>query len=346
VFIIDHHEIIQNIPEKVQIINPQLTTKQKISASGLCYLFAKEIDPKNKDLAKLGILGMIGDSMEKEISKLNNSILQDGEIKTKRGPLLFPSTRPLNRTLEYSSNPFIPGVTGEVKGSLELLREAGLRPTRKGYPSLLELTEEETAKLTTAIMLRNPKVKNEELLGDIYLLKMYGQLEDARELSGKINACSRYGKPETAIQLCLEIEDTKKKAESIHVKYRQELMSALKVVKKEAQEEKGYVIINAKEKIKDTMIGTITSILSYSSLYKEGTIIIGLSYYQDKVKVSGRRVGRVGRSIRELLSNAVSRIGGEVGGHEGAGGCTIFQEDEEKFLSELKKHLEIELIKV
>jgi hypothetical protein len=36
---------------------------------------------------------MIGDSMEKSIDKLNHSIIQDGEIKRRRGLLIYPSTR-------------------------------------------------------------------------------------------------------------------------------------------------------------------------------------------------------------------------------------------------------------
>ena len=231
VFIIDHHEITQEIPDNIEIINPELYNKQKISASGLTYLFSKEIDPENKELAKLAILGMIGDNLEKEIGKLNN-ILDDSEICKKRGLLIYPSTRPLNRTLEFCSNPYIPGVTGNIKGVLELLRETGLNPTSKGYPSLIELTEDEMAKLVTAIMLRNPKTKNKEIIGDIYLLKIFNKLEDAREISAKINACSRLGESEIALQLCLEISKIIKKAEAIHAKYRQRIVSGLKLTKK------------------------------------------------------------------------------------------------------------------
>jgi len=122
IFIIDHHEVIQEIPKNVIIVNPELFAKQKISNSCLTYLFCKEIDPENKEFAKLAILGMIGDMLEKDIDKLNNGILEDGEIKRKRGLIIYPSTRPINRVLEFSSNPYIPGVTGDTKGVLEILR--------------------------------------------------------------------------------------------------------------------------------------------------------------------------------------------------------------------------------
>ncbi len=191
VFIIDHHEIFQEIPEGVHIINPQLNGKEEISSSSLVYLFCKQLNGEDKDLAKLAILGMIGDMMEKSIDKLNNLIINDGEVKRKRGLLIYPSTRPLNRTLEYCADPYIPGITGNTIGVVELLREVGLSPQNGKYKSLIELNDEEMSRLVTAIVLKNPKVKNKEIIGDIFLIKLFNKLEDARELSAMINACSR-----------------------------------------------------------------------------------------------------------------------------------------------------------
>ena len=347
VFIIDHHEVIHEIPKKVTIINPELHDKQKMSGSCLTYLFCKEINEENKEFAKLAIVGMIGDMLEKEIDKLNNGILEDGEIKKKRGVTIYPSTRPLNRTLEFSSRPFIPKVTGDIKGVLELLREIGLNPVNGKYKSLIELNEDEMERLVTAIMLRNPKAKNKEIIGDIFLIKLFNKLEDARELSAKINACSRFGESETALQLCMEIPSAKKRAETIHARYKQQLLSGLKYASEaEKIEGKKFVILNAKHHIKDTMIGTIASILSNSSLYEEGTIITTMAYYDDKIKVSSRIVGRNGRNAREILSSVIEKIGGEVGGHINAAGCIIKQEKEKEFVDFLKKNLELELIKI
>ncbi len=347
VFIIDHHEIIQEIPNEINIINPELHNKQKISSSGLTYLFCKEINPKNKEFAKLAILGMVGDSMEKSIDKLNNEILNDGEVKKKRGLLIYPSTRPLNRTLEYSSRPYIPEVTGNTLGVIELLREVGLKPRNGKYQSIIELNEEEMSKLITAIMLRNPQIKNKEMIGDIFLIKLFNKLEDARELSAMINACSKLGESEIAIQLCMELSKAKKRAGLIHTKYKQFIISGLKSISEsEKIQGKGFVIINAKEKIKDTIIGTMASILSNSSLYEEGTIIITMAYYDNKIKVSSRNVGREGRNVREILNKVVTEIGGEVGGHKFAAGCMITQEKEKEFIELLKKNLEIEMIKI
>lgn len=347
VFIIDHHEIIEEVPEKIKIINPELHDKQKISASGLTYLFCKEIDESNKEFAKLAILGMIGDNLEKQIDKLNNGILEESDIQRKKGILIYPSTRPLNRTFEFSSEPFIPGVTGNTEGVLEMLREAGIKPENGKYKNMIDLNESEIEKLTTSIILRNPKINPKNLLGDIFLLKFFGKLEDAREISAKINACSRFGESSVALRFCMESQTVKKVAESIHAKYKQQLISGLKDIEnsEKIQGEK-FLIINAKEKIKDTMIGTIISILSHSSIYKEETILVGLSKYENKIKVSARNVGKKGRNVREILNKIINIIGGEVGGHEFAAGCTISQEKEKYFLEELKKDLELQVIKI
>jgi len=347
IFIIDHHEIFQAVPEGINIVNPELNGKEKLSSSSLVYLFCKSLNGENKELAKLAILGMIGDCMEKSIDKLNNLIINDGEVKKKRGLLIYPSTRPLNRTLEYCSDPYIPDITGSPQGVTQLLRDVGLCPANGKYKSLIELDEEEMSKLVTAIMLKNPKVKNKEIIGDIFLIKLFNKLEDARELSAMINACSRMGESETAIQFCMESQKAKKKAELMHAKYKQHIISGLKsAAESEKIEGRGFVIINAKEKIKDTIIGTIASILSNSSIYEEGTIIITMAYYEDKIKVSARSVGKAERNIREVLTLVVNHIGGEVGGHEFAAGCMIKQEKEKEFIDFLKKSLEIELVKI
>ncbi len=348
IFILDHHEITQEIPKNVFILNPHAEkSKQRISSAGLCYLFAKEIIGELEDISKLAVLGMVGDTLEKEIDILNHSILKSEEIKKKRGLLLYPSTRPINKVLEYSSSPFIPGVTGDAEGVSELLREISLTPENKKYKSLLELNQEEMKKLTTAIILRNPKTNEKKIIGDIFLLKFFNKLEDAREMSAMINACSRLGEPNTALHLCLEKENSRKKAETIYAKYRKEILSSIRKIKEiEKINGKGYIILNAKDQILFTIIGTLASILSNSPDYEEGTIIIALAYDQEKIKISARSVGNSDRNLRELLQKIMQNFDGEIGGHANAAGCMIEKKDEQSFIESIRKNLEIEQIKI
>ncbi|HTZ42035.1 MAG TPA: DHH family phosphoesterase [Candidatus Omnitrophota bacterium] len=347
VFVIDHHEVTQKIPENISIANPQLhESKEEISSSGLCYLFAKKINPANRSLASLAIIGMIGDSVQ-NIGISNNEIMKDAEVLVKKGVLLYPSTRPLNKVLEFSSEPYIPSVTGNKDGVFQMLKEIGFERENGQYKSLIELSDEEMTKIVTAILLRRLEKNNENLIGNIFLVKHFNQIEDAREISAKINASSRLGEPYTAILYCLEDAKAKKQVEKLYAKYRQMIINGLNSISGIEQiKGNGFVILNAKSVINDSMISVITTILSKSSLYNEGMIIVAMSSAEDdKIKVSGRTVGK-GRNVREILARVMADVGGEFGGHKYAAGCMFDSSKEGEFIERLKKELEIELVKI
>ncbi len=355
VFIIDHHEINLKspIPENIKIINPHLCASEELSGSCLTYLVSKELAKKDSLSATLAIIGMVGDILEKKIGPLTSTILQDADLVIKKGLLLYPSTRPLNKALEYCSNPYIPGVTGDAVGASGILREAGIEFTKKGYKSLIELTEEEMERLVTAIALRMPDhEKMSEFIGNLFLVKFFNRLEDARELSALINACSRMDESNTALLLCMGNETARKHAESIYIRYKQNLIEALKHMNTNPKiEGKQYVIMNAKDKIQDTIIGTVASIMSMSALYKEGTVVITMAYNQDKIKVSSRICGRDKkeenpRNLKQIMDEITELIGGESGGHKFAAGCVISKDKEEAFIDLVKKKLDYEIIKV
>ncbi len=348
VFILDHHEIAQDIPNNVTMINPLLVGEERYSGAAVCYLFARELSQHNKDLATLAVIGLVGDQFMEPQGPMHHSILKDAEVNVKRGLLLYPATRPLDKVLEYSSSLYIPEVTGSFKGVLELLREAGIEKTSKGYKSLVELSEEEMSRLVTAIMLRKVgDASASDMIGNLYLLKFFNQIEDARELSANINACSRMGYPEAALGLCLGNKNAKKESEKIYLEYKQNIASAMKFISEtEKITGKNYTIINAQDKIKDTIIGTAASIVAFSPLYPEGTVIVALAYDNDKIKISARLAGRKGRNLREMLTQVISPLEGEVGGHPNAAGGLIHKSKELELIEGLKNALEIELVKV
>ncbi|MDO8459578.1 MAG: DHH family phosphoesterase [Nanoarchaeota archaeon] len=350
VFVFDHHEITEDVPPNITMISTQLFhSHEPLSGAAICYLFAKALSPQNKDLATLAVIGMVGDSHEKLIGKIFSEILQDAETIIKKGLLLYPSTRHLDKALEYSSSPYIPGVTGSYKGVIDLLREAGIQNEGGKYKALYELNDEEMSKLITAILLRSGgKANAEQIVGNLYLVKFFNRMEDARELSALINACSRMDRPFVSLGFCLGNKKMKDEAEKIYIEYKQSLVSALRFVSEvEKISGKNYIIINAKDKIKDTIIGTVASIMSHSPVYPEGSIIIALAYNNDKIKVSARLSGSEGgRNVREVLHQVVVPLGGEVGGHPSAAGCLISKEQEGLFIDGLKRILDVELVKV
>lgn len=356
IFILDHHEIDETkLNNKIKIINPHLTSSPEnndVSGAGICYLFSKAISQDNQDLSSLAIIGMVGDRYESILSKINQKIINDThDLNIKKGLVIYPATRPLRRALEWSTSPYIPGVTGNGPGTMEILRETGISYEKP----LLDLTDDEMSKLITAVMIRRAQHnKVDDILGNLYILKFFNTKEDVREISVLINACSRLGHSDIAISYCLENEDAKRQALDIYTDYKQELVAGLKVAEKmEKIEGKGFVILNARDKIKDTIVGTICSMLSSSPSYSEGTILIGMAYNGSKIKVSARVVGSEGRNLKDVLEKVVVKFKNdnpesvaEVGGHHFAAGCLIEKEKESAFIEALKKELEVEIVKV
>ena len=357
VFIIDHHEISIdfNLPENLHVLNWHLYDDgEEMCSAANAYLLSKALTNKpDSESATLAILGTVGDIMEKDLGPLANSILKDADITVKRGLLLYPSTRPLNKALEYCSNPYIPGVTGNFEGATELLRDAGIGFTKRGYKSLIELTEDEMKRLVTAIALKLPNADAmEEFVGNLFLVKFFNKLEDARELSALINACSRSGHSGIALLFCMGNKKAKEQGDKIYIKHKQNIVSGLRYVDStEKIEGKGYVLLNAKDNIQDTVIGTIMSILSMSSVYEEGKIIIGMAYNEDKIKVSARISGRgkkqkSGHNLKNVMDEITEFTGGEAGGHQFAAGCLISKDQEKAFIDLVKKKLDIDIVKV
>ncbi len=356
IFIIDHHEINLNfqLPENLKVINPHLCAdSEEMSSSCLAYHLSKAMAKKDSASANLAIIGMVGDIMEKKIGPLASSILKDADVTIKKGRLLYPSPRPLDKALEYCSNPFIPGVTGDAQGALNILREANIEFTKKGYKPLIELSDEEMQRLVTSIALKMPDPKKmHEFIGNLFLVKFFNKIEDARELSALINACSRMGESNIALLFCMGNESAKKQAENVYIKYKQSLIEALNHVNTNPKiQGKQYVIMNAGDKIQDTIIGTVASILSMSALYKEGTVIITMAHNKDKIKVSSRISGREKleddpRNLKQIMDEITELIGGESGGHKVAAGCVISKDKEEAFIELVKKKLDFEIVKI
>lgn len=357
VFILDHHQF-EELPEISNAINyiNSRSYNEGLTASGLAFFFAKELNESS--FPELAILGVVGDMQDQQISKLNNIILKDSneKIKIKKGLKIFSSTRPLHKALEFSSNIFIPGVTGNPAGTLNMLREVDIKIKNEyGYRTLLDLDENELSRLVTAIVLRrldlfNIEKEADEIIGNVYMIKIFNHFEDAREVSTLINACSRLGHSEIALGFCLGSSIDKIKAEEIYNEYKHSLIKALTWVSitKKIECEK-YVIINAKNNIKDALIGTIVSIIASSFLYPKGTAIIGMAQRDDgKIKVSARISGHGEEiNLKEVIANVARKIDVEdFGGHEAAAGCLIPKAKENLFIDSIRSEIEIAKIKI
>ncbi len=364
IFILDHHK-----PELVKggvvHVNPHLygiNGAKEISGAGVVYFFSKFLNEKNKDLAYLALVGAIGDVQEcKGFSGLNDMILKDavdtGKIEVKEGLGLFGMhTKSLHKVLEYSFNPYIPSVSGSERGAIKFLEELGIELKKNGkFRKLIDLEEEELKKLITGIILKRmgSEENTEEVLGPIYLLKDVEEgevIKDLKEFSTLLNSCGRMGKPSLGVGTCLGNPKLKEKAVDILVDYRQEIIKSLnwfysnrgsnKIVEKD-----NYVLINAEENVKDTMIGTLASIISKSNFYKRGFVIVAFAHTLDgDIKVSLRVNADI--DLREVIKKVSEKVGGVAGGHKQACGALISQNNEKEFLDLIGKLLDKMVIKL
>lgn len=359
IFILDHHELkskkIKN--ENIIQVNPHLfgiDGGTEISGAGVAYLFARELDKKMEDFAHIAIVGTMGDVQEYNgFKKLNDEILQTaikrGKIKVERGPRFFGmQTKPLYKILEYCTDPYIPDVTGSESGAIQFLNQLGINPkTPTGWKKIMDLTEEEMKKLIAGMILKRiGQEKPEDVLTNIYILtkeKEGSQLREAREFATLLNACGRMEKASLGIGTCLGDEKMKRRAIRHIADYKKELINAIKWYEENKRSndiisEQGFIIINAKDNVLGTIIGTLASILSKSTDIKEGTYIMSMAQLLDNTtKISLRKAGRKGGNLRiicEKISEKLDYV--EYGGHKNAAGCLIPTEKEKEFIETAK----------
>ena len=365
IFILDHHELQGDASGNIFHLNPCLygiDGGKEVCGAGVSYLFCKTLNEENKDLAYLAVIGDIGEMQEKKgFIGLNDEILNDalssGKLGVKNGLRMFGfQTRPIYKVLQYSTDPYIPGVTGYDVGAIDFLQSLGivLKDEYGEWRKLVNLNEEEMKKLVTGIILRRmgSEKSPDDVLGNIYFLvdeEDESPMKDAREFATLLNACGRLGKVSLGIGACLGDKTLKKKAISLLDDYKKEIINSLNWFydnRKSSKiiEENGFVVINAESNVRDTMVGTLISMLSRSNLYADGTVILSMAYTLDgEIKISLRLAGYKEQDLdlRELIMEILGKLGsGSFGGHKQAAGAVISQDNEERFLEYAKEVLQ------
>lgn len=345
VFVIDHHS-----PSNFSHLNlyhlNSLLFNEKVSTSILTYFFSKFLNNKNADLADIAILGAIGDEIEEgwEFKGLAEKVLKEaedlGKVSTIRGIRLYGRNRIIHKALASTFDPFIPGISGSESNAIQFLSEIPIKlKIGDELRKLKDLTLEEQKKLATAIIMERLKWKeerSEDIFGNIYLLDdMVDDLQDARELSTLLNACGKMGNPEIGLRICLKDFSILDKSFEIFSEYKKLISDCLSLIeeKKLTKEDDGIIYFIGKNMISDSLVGTITSILS-NSFFSNAKILLGFAESGDEVKVSARTMQNI--NLSEIIKKVVERLGGEAGGHEKAAGAYIKKNCEEKFVEILK----------
>jgi len=377
VVILDHHQVVGDTESSnVVQVNPHIhgiDGTRDVSGAGVTYLTAKAMDKKNVNLAPIAVVGALGDLQDKydqrSLGGLNKIIVEDakdvGLLTVKKDLIFFGrETRPIHRTLASTTNPFIPGISGEEDKSLAFLANVDIKPKQgEKWRALRDLSKEEKKKLCSALadylLSKGLHYKVSNLIGHVYILNQeepWTPLRDAREFSVLLNATGRMEKPSIGVAVCMGDRGLSlEKANEILSDYRKMIGKYLGWVMEKPgrmEEKEKIYVVHGRDFIKDKMVGSISSILSLSLPNPEKPLIMYAEVEEEeKAKFSARTVDMVtnkGVDLGKIMQAAAQKCLGEGGGHNVAAGAQIPRENVDIFIrlvnNLVKKQLEGEQI--
>jgi len=351
----DHHQPQGNYQFH---LNPHLfgaNGSYELSGSGSTYLLASALG-KNRDLSPLAIVGAVGDMQHLKMGQLvgiNREILEEG---VKRGTLQFKKdltlfgkqTRPIYKLLQYSSDPYLPRLTGDEEACIEFIHSLNIRfGQEERWRRWIDLETPEKQKIVSGLIqycLKSgiPSYKIERLIGEVYILlkeREGTEMRDASEFSTLLNATARYDHAEIGLAVCMgNREGAYEDARKLLAEHRQNLVNGLMYVKEKGITQlENIQYFDAGSEIKETIVGIIAG-MSSTIVENRNLPIIAFAKADGGIKVSARGTQdliRRGVNLSEAMSVVSAEVGGAGGGHDIAAGATIPENTKEEFARKL-----------
>ncbi|OFV67826.1 recombinase RecJ [Methanosarcinales archaeon] len=359
--ILDHH-----IPPDVDSdtenfdfhLNPHffgINGSYELSGSGVAYIFAQMLaeNHENRDLADMAIVGAVGDLQDKKYRQLvgvNRQILEEaselGIISYEKDLRIFGrQTRPIQRMLQYSSEPHLPGITGDERGCLDFFSRVGISlkdADDMRWRRWIDLTPDEKQRIVSGLVehcVKHGVDGVERLIGEVYTLSrepVGSELRDATEFSTLLNSTARYGEAQIGLRIAMgDREEAYKRSKELLREHRRNLTAGVNFVK-----ETGITVLkniqyfNAGDHIKETIVGIIAG-MSVNTLSKENLPIVGFAKCDDGLKVSARApysLVKRGLNLADAITASAKEVNGFGGGHDIAAGGVIPENQMERFL--------------
>ncbi len=372
IIILDHHkppgvkegqlaqEPITQFPEILEL-NPhgfEINGGEEVSGAGVTYFFCTQLDPKNKDLAPLGVVGAVGDRQDKgenfQLTGLNRLILEDGLkeglISEFMGIRVFGrETRPLATALANTMYPFFPGLSGNETACANFFNQIKVqleKPDRTPR-TFADLDDQEVkdvmSNLTSLGIVQygmNPEQIG-EFIGTIYAFPGEppgSYTRDAREFAFLLNSCGRLGHAGLGIAVGTGARGkTLERAEQVITDYRRTLSTSMDMISREhlLKQKDNIQFFYGRDLIPEKVIGTVASLVLSSPSADKNKIIIGLADSNGELlKVSLRgpthlieheKLNPTGINLARIMHEATDRFKLEnpAGGHAAACGAYI-----------------------
>ena len=361
ILILDHHQITGNPTNpNFTMLNPHvydIDGANQVSGSGVAYFAAKAVNIANIDTAPIAIVGALGDMQDKyeqrSLRGLNELIVNDaveaGLMKVEKDLTFFGrETRPIYKMLAITTNPFIPGLSGQETTALNFVANLGI-PLKEGdkLRSLCDLTTEERKTLCSALadylLSKGLHLEVENLIGYIYILTKElpnTSLRDGREFSVLLNSTGRMDRPSLGIAICMGdrkagLEESNKILED----YRKDINKYLGWVNdkpERMQELQNVYVIYGENFINEKIIGTVSSIVVSNLTNNEKPLLAFANIEaENAAKFSGRTTEaalRKGINLGDVMRIASEQNCGRGGGHNIAAGAQVPLEKVEAFI--------------
>ncbi len=351
IVILDHHQVSGEKTANIVHVNPHLHEidgARDISGSGVTYFAAKAMDKANIDSAPIAVVGALGDMQDKYdqrmLGGLNEKIVEDAKstgLLTVEKDLIFfgRETRPIHRILASTTNPFIPGISGEEDKSLAFLVSLDIKPKHGDkWRALRDLSEEEKKRLCSALadylLSKGLHYEVSNLIGHVYILNReepWTPLRDAREFSVLLNGTGRMDKPSLGVAVCMgDRGSALEEANKVLREYRRTLGKYLGWVMEKTErieELENIYVVHGEDFLEDKIVGAISSILSSSLPNPEKPLIMYANVKEEETaKFSARTVDMVthkGVNLGQVMQVAAEKFQGKGGGHNIAAGAQV-----------------------
>jgi single-stranded-DNA-specific exonuclease len=361
VVIIDHH-VSQPCERHYTQVNCLPYGHSRMSAAGVSYFVAKQLDTINIDLAKLAIIGNVGDMMAREkcglVGPARDVIVEDGmrhqsvEVRKKDLNCYGTATRPLHLSLAYNDDPFIKGISNNPEGARQFLKRLGIRQQHENGRWFVweEIPVEEKRTIISA--LAEQLIANGEPV-DRLLAETYGfpdeiprtPLRNAQEYATMLNACGRWSKPHVGGAILRGDRGIAyRDAEHMLNNHRAIIRNLLQyIIDTGVKELENLQWIHVGGRYPDTIVG-IGAGMALSKLNSTKPILVMCEVPEDTTltKVSMRtneRVVEKGVDLQQALSDASAEYGGGGGGHKIAAGAYIPKTVEKEFVNRVNRIL-------
>ncbi len=344
ILVLDHHTPTKTATkDNITLVNPHCANidgGQEISSAGITYYLAKTLDQEHENLAHLALIGALKE--EQDFNKGINKQILDIALERKIIKILPGITcygarqQSIQKAITTSIKPYIPGVTGNENKALELLTRLNIPLAEQDKPRTMnDLSVEEQRKLSDEVLKR---FTSQQVIGDNYIIPSEKNTDptfDLRSYATLLDACANLFKPSLGVSVCLGTNKTL--AFSCLEDFQREMRSAYRWYETSDQVIKAdsYIIINAKDIIKPTTIGTLTK--SVADTMVKGTIVMGLAQrLNNTTKVSIRIAKSDNVDLRDMIAEICTKVSGEHGGHHHASGAIIPTEKEQEFIDAAK----------